>query len=73
MGSAFCVCAGFSRFVESTCVTIFSAKEILEVMMDKAVPAYVKAEYCRFFTNVYVQVCGEGKDGREVKKENGSK
>jgi hypothetical protein len=42
--------------VESTCVTIFSAKELLEVMMDKKVPAYVKTEYCRFFTNVYVEV-----------------
>eukprot|EP00056_Hartaetosiga_gracilis_P010415 m.153526 g.153526 ORF g.153526 m.153526 type:complete len:2653 (+) comp13309_c1_seq5:67-8025(+) len=46
---------GYNRFIESTCMTLFDIDEILEVLIDDAVPSFVKCEYIRFFNFVYLE------------------
>jgi inositol 1,4,5-triphosphate receptor type 1 len=55
----FATCAeGMNRFIESTCMTLLDLHEILEVLLDQEIPAYVKTEYMRFFNYVYIETEG---------------
>eukprot|EP00043_Microstomoeca_roanoka_P019214 m.213666 g.213666 ORF g.213666 m.213666 type:complete len:2617 (+) comp16958_c0_seq4:400-8250(+) len=46
---------GYTRFIESTCMTFFDIEELMDVLIDDAIPLFIKTEYIRFFSFVYLE------------------
>eukprot|EP00049_Salpingoeca_infusionum_P018394 m.357042 g.357042 ORF g.357042 m.357042 type:complete len:2607 (+) comp17695_c0_seq1:174-7994(+) len=54
--SLFAQCAeGYDRFIESTCSTLFTLEELLEVIGEQDIPLFVRSAYMRFLNFVYIE------------------
>ncbi|EGD81749.1 hypothetical protein PTSG_02461 [Salpingoeca rosetta] len=46
---------GYTRFIESTCMTFFEIEEIIDVIANDKIPLFIKTEYMRFLNFVYLE------------------
>lgn len=51
-------CQGENRFIESVCQTIFSTKELLDIMTNPKIDNNLKRPYLRFLLWVYLNTAG---------------